>query len=185
MEIYGEIQDKTIRDRNDVLILDNYAEIILRNRNKDEIARGLISLDDVELIKEIKWHLRNDGYIGSNKPKNGTLLHRYIMNPQESKVVDHKNRNKLDCRRDNLRVCTQSENNKNSGMRKDNSSGVRGIRVNKGNAIRPYVAEIFVNNKKIHLGCYETLEEAEKVRRNAEIEYFGEFAIVLNGKNND
>lgn len=42
-------------------------------------------------------------------------------------VIDHIDQDKLNDDPENLRLCTQSVNNKNASMRKDNSSGVTGV----------------------------------------------------------
>lgn len=42
--------------------------------------------------------------------------------------------------------------------------------------INKYVAQIRYNGKTYHLGCFDTLEEAKKVREQKELELFGEFS---------
>lgn len=176
METHGEIRERTIRDRNDIEILDEYAKLILRNSQQEIVGEVILDIEDVKLVSPYKWHLKDDGYSRSNKPKKGILLHRFLMNPEKNQVVDHINRNKLDCRKSNLRICTQLENNKNSGMRKDNKTGVRGVIFDKASPKTPYLSEIIVDKKRIKLGRFETLDEAKKVRIDAELQYFGEFA---------
>lgn len=90
--------------------------------------------------------------------------------------VDHKDLDKTNDRWDNLREATYGQNNCNRDIRKDNSTGVRGVGWSRNSAINPYVARIRKDGTQINLGAYPTLQEAAKVRRAAEIKYFGEFA---------
>ncbi|PAV30442.1 hypothetical protein CIL05_07835 [Virgibacillus profundi] len=107
------------------------------------------------------------------------LLHRIIKNPQEKEVVDHINHNTLDNVDENLRVGTRAQNTWNSRMKSNNTSGVIGVY---SNSYGRWVAEIYVNGKKISLGNFDDIEEAKKVRRNAEYQYFKEFALEKQGK---
>jgi hypothetical protein len=111
-------------------------------------------------------------YAKVNLGKRGeqVLLHIFIM---ESPNVDHKNRNTLDCRRSNLRLATKAQNNKNASIRKDNTTGIKGV------YLRPngkYRAMIAVSSKLVHIGYFDTIEEAAAARREAAQKYFGEFA---------
>ena len=70
----------------------------------------IVSDDTYKKIHIYKWHKTKSGYVCNNKLG---LLHRYIMNCPDDKIVDHINRIRHDNRKENLRVCTQSENGKN------------------------------------------------------------------------
>lgn len=58
-------------------------------------------------------------------------LHRFIMNVNDSRIIDHINRNTLDCRKSNLRICTYSQNQMNQEVRLDSKTGYRGVTWNK------------------------------------------------------
>ena len=95
-------------------------------------------------------------------------LHRMIMDAPKGMVVDHINRNTLDNRKKNLRVCTIQENLQNQ-KRENNKTGYTGVAVfPKGR----FSAQITVNYKKIHLGLFNNVEDAYKVRKAAEEIYF-------------
>ena len=83
------------------------------------------------------------------------------MNPLSGFQVDHINRNPLDNRRSNLRICTQQDNAKNKSKYKNNNSGFKGVYFLK--TYYYWVAEIRYNNKKYRKKCY-SLEEAIKKR---------------------
>jgi hypothetical protein len=93
--------------------------------------------------------------------------------PAEGMFWDHENRNGLDCRRENLRAATYSQNNANRRFSIKNTSGYRGVRKTKEGKWR---AEIKVDGKKISLGCYWDIIEAAKAYDTASSKYFGEFA---------
>lgn len=113
--------DRTMYDPNEIVIYEDYAEIILYNNRGMEKARALIDLDDIERVSQYKWHLDGKGYVvGTNKIK----LHRLIMNVWQEEfnrsinVIDHINRNPLDNRKSNLRIVSQAENNRNKSDNK-------------------------------------------------------------------
>ena len=68
---YGEILSETIFDKNIIDLKDEYAEIVLKDRSKNEVNRALIDIEDVEKIRGIKWCLiGTNGYVRGNN-KNG------------------------------------------------------------------------------------------------------------------
>lgn len=102
-------------------------------------------------------------------------LHRFIMQAPKGLEVDHINRDKLDNRRVNLRLCTHAENHRNRGPRKNTSSGLKGVsRFRNG-----WAAEITVDRRVVKLGSnFKTKEEAYAVYCSAARELHGEFACV-------
>lgn len=82
------------------------------------------------------------------------------MNPNTDEEIDHINRNKLDNRKSNLRICNRSINMQNRGVNKNNTSGYKGIYINKSGK---YVAHCQINKTRKSLGAYKTLEEALEV----------------------
>ena len=87
-------------------------------------------------------------------------------------TVDHVNGNKFDNRKSNLRVATYSENCQNTGPKKNNTTGFKGVSRH-GNKWR---ASIMVNRKNVHLGSHETPELAAEAYDLAAIKFFGEGA---------
>lgn len=109
------------------------------------------------------------GYLSICVDKKHYLAHRlaflYMTGEWPKEHVDHKNENKIDNSWDNLRDCTRSENFKNTGARKNNKLGVKGVvKTKKGN-----YAVVF------SLGTYKTLEEAKAAYAKMAILYHGEF----------
>ena len=102
------------------------------------------------------------------------LAHRIIMllvnkNLSDDYQVDHIDHNRLNNKLNNLRVVSQSGNMRNSGVRSDSSTGVTGVVYLEG--ARKYRANIFVRGKRIHIGLYQTLEEAATARKEADVKY--------------
>ena len=138
----------------------------------------LVSPDDYEeFVYGYRFRLNDKGYAvysGTKDGLNGKYLHRIIMGDPEDLVVDHINGDILNNCRDNLRVVSRQENSMNQGINKNNKSGVSGVHWNK--STNKWRAKITYKNKRISLGCFEKLEDATKARKDAEEEYFGEFA---------
>lgn len=160
------------KDLNEIIEHDDYAEIILYNKQCEEIARTLIDLDDVKKCKQYKWVFKNDSGYVSNINFVG-YIHRFIMDCPNDLVVDHINGNKLDNRKSNLRICTQEQNHLNHKNYATNNSGYPGVGwYKKANKWR---ARIQIQGNEIHLGLFESLDDAIQARQQAEIEYFGDF----------
>ena len=179
MHRHGKILDRTNQEPNDIIIYEDYAEVILYNRQGEEKARTLIDVEDVDRVREYKWGF-NGRYVNCGILR--ISLHRFIMNAPKGKLVDHINHNKLDNRKCNLRICTSSQNNMNRAKSSRNTSG------NKGVCYKPKIdkwqAYITVKKQPIHLGYYNTKEEAIKVRQEAEEKYFGEYKYKKEGGDN-
>lgn len=105
-------------------------------------------------------------------------LHRHIMGEPVGLMVDHINHDTLDNRRENLRVCTQTQNLQNrSGAMGRSKTGLRGVCFDR--ARNKFLAQISVNGNRINLGRFKTAEEAKAVYDYANRKHFGEFGGVL------
>lgn len=165
---HGEFLERTIYDRNQYVILEDHAEIILCDKTGKENGRALIDVADVEKCKKYKWHIRKSrktNYVIASLPGNAKIhLHQYILDYYGALDIDHKNLNGLDNRKSNLRIITHSENLRNQ------SSDRKGIKkVPSGR----YQVVITVNAQGIYLGTFDTYEQALKARLEAEKKYTG------------
>jgi len=88
--------------------------------------------------------------------------------PEEE--IDHINCDREDNRLANLRPATRKQNAANK--KAYGKTGARGVVLIKGR----YQARIQANKKMVHLGCFDTLEEAAQAYRSAAIQTYGEFA---------
>lgn len=119
------------------------------------------------------WHLCR-GYAVRRWRENGKRKAQYMHQLISGiKGADHKNNNKLDNRRVNLRPATNKQNMANMFKRK-NTSGRKGVHFCK--RTQKWHAQIRIAGKKTFLGRYSSLEEASRVYDKAEIKEFGEFA---------
>jgi hypothetical protein len=154
---------------------------IILYSNKDQIP-FFIDVADYESVSRYSWRIDNypitnirinekDYCIGYKNLR----LHEFLLGKAPDKFWwDHINRNKLDNRRNNIRLSTPSENIRNTDLRKNNTSGVRGV-YRSGNG---WVAKISDKpNHILELGYFSTFDEAIAVRRNAEIQYYEELCI--------
>ncbi|KKN75842.1 hypothetical protein LCGC14_0377180 [marine sediment metagenome] len=102
------------------------------------------------------------------------FMHRQIMSCPRGLQVDHINHDQLNNRKENLRVCTCMQNMQNSQSYNNSSSRYKGV--SWFPPTRKWQADIRVNKKKIHLGCFLDEHEAAKTYDVAAKKHFKEFA---------
>ena len=138
---------------------------------------ALIDNEDLDLVSQCNWHYTKTGYAQSNKKYWKVLMHRFILGfPKYN--IDHINRNGLDNRRENLRFCNQSQNMANSGIRKTNQSGYKGVTYDKRNPNMKWVANLTKNYKHVYIGAFKTKEDAAMAYNIRAIKEFGDFAFL-------
>lgn len=143
---------------------------------------ALIEPIDADLA-EVYWCSSGDKkYVVRRDPDkdNTQYLHRIIMERmigrslQEGEYVDHANGEGYDNRRKNLRLATNAENNWNKGLQRSNTSGYKGIYLDKRRS--KWVARIKVNGQQIWIGEFASKIEAAKQYNIAALKHYGEFA---------
>lgn len=158
-------------------------------RFKSNLASPIFSPEDVDL-EEIRWHLRPDGYATAGGGNNKTVAHRLVLERKLGRALvrgenaDHKNRNKNDNRRENLRVATKAQNAINTGLRADNTSGYTGVYLywpkqyrERGWAKR-WCARVHFDGRMITLGYHKTPQLAASAYNEGAKKYYGEFAVL-------
>lgn len=154
------------------------------------LTRGAVAIVDVadyERLSFFKWSLR-DGYARrarriSDVPGKASaiMMHREVLCAPEGMLVDHANRNRLDNRKTNLRICTVEQNAQNSSRHKDARSPYRGVYEHRdtraGGCVR-YVARIGFNGNQLHLGRFITPEDAAAAYDVAARKLHCEFATL-------
>lgn len=141
---------------------------------------ALVDDDSFELLCRYTWTCNTDGYaVGNREAKRvygTTLMHRIIMSASVDSQVDHKNHNRLDNRKDNLRIATGTQNCRNSQPTHKKTSKYKGVSFNKTSGL--WRAGIKINKKPIELGKFSTQREAAIAYNQAATHYFGEFAYL-------
>jgi len=146
-----------------------------------ELTKGyyaIIDEDDWERVSKHSWSVIGNRTIYAVATINGklTYLHKFILNLSDDFQGDHRNGNKLDCRKDNLRKATTQQNNCNAPKPQGiNGSGYRGVDRRENGRFR---ASIRVDRTKIALGTYDTAEEAAQAYDAGAIKYHREFALL-------
>jgi hypothetical protein len=93
-----------------------------------------------------------------------------------SAIIDHKDRNTANDCIENLREATESQNHANSKVYRSSISGIKGV--HQIPSTGKWRAKIRVNNRQIHLGCFDRSDDAKNAYENAARKHFGEFASV-------
>jgi len=127
--------------------------------------QALVDDEDYESVSKNRWSFHHLGYAVRGKPQ--ISMHRFIMKAKKGEFVDHKNRNKLDNRKSNLRFCTQSQNIHNS-LRDD---GVH-WRANR----KAWIVRMKVDGESKYIGYFKRLKDAKRARKEASVKYFGLFS---------
>lgn len=126
-------------------------------------VKVMFSVCDREIFQAHRWWTDSRGYVmtniaGENGKRRTVGLHRLIMGDRPCDI-DHINRNPSDNTRGNLRLCSRSENCKNTANRKGKTSRFRGVSKSRGK----WVVVIRIDGKVTWLGSFDTEEQAAAV----------------------
>lgn len=140
---------------------------------------ALVSDEDYELVSQHSWYVVKKSrtmYAQRSFKKGGRWttqqLHRFLMSPGIGEYVDHVDGDGLNNQRENLRLCSVAENNRNVAPRIDNKSGFKGVRLCNGR----WRSEIEFEGTRKHLGMYDNPIDAAKAYDNAAMQHHGHFA---------
>ena len=180
--------DRCQNDPNEIIIQDNIAIMKLYDIYGSEIAQTIFDVEYIDIISKYKWRLLGDinnyvcaKWFDENNIRHDMYLHQVIVylsgefvnNNQE---IDHKDLNKLNNLRNNLRICVHGQNEHNKNKRSNTSSKFKGVSFSNNK----WLAEIRVNGKRINLGRYDEEIKAAEMYNDAAKNYYGEFARINN-----
>ena len=196
---YNDIINNTLPDKFQGKLVGNpywhtyEGTTILFDINGKEIY---IDTEDFDRVNRITWRAHpptrgrdiNDTWYAfggkwdkENRKWKHYALHRYIMGviDNEDIQIDHIDLDGLNNKKMNLRHATQTENARHKSLYKNNEIGFTGVR-QLGNR---YEARIRVSGKLITLGICDDIEEAKRLRLEAEKKYFGKFSTARFNEN--
>lgn len=145
----------------------------------------LVDDEDYDVFNSYTWYINAKGavYCGdkSIRKYGSGLLHRLVLGLTSDNLdVDHKDGNKLNNQKENLRTCTRTQNQQNRGKTRASTTGYKGVTVYKGRFDDPskykFVSSVKVNGKRLHLGYFDSPIDAAHAYDIAAIQHYGEFA---------
>lgn len=128
--------------------------------------------EDYEVVSKYNWYASPKIYIYTLDRGEAIYLHRLLLDANEGELVDHQDRDPSNNRKYNLRKATVSQNAANSGPRKTNTSGYKGVY----KSGLKWAAKIGINKKQVYIGTYATAELAAYAYDKKAKLLFGDFA---------
>ena len=163
VEVNKEIEEwKQIKDSE--YMASTFGRI--KNPKTERILTPFLNTTKYEMV-EIKM---NDG-LKKRKLVNRLIAETFLENPENKPFVDHIDNNALNNKLSNLRYATRYENSLNRPLQKNNTSGYAGVSKS-GDRWQAVIKE---KGKSIHLGSFQTKEEAIEKRKEAENKNPSEF----------
>lgn len=174
-------------ERNIILKIEDEVVYVDVSTKKHPNTVAKVDVPDIGVFNDGngRWQARTSKtsgpYVCRNKKGHPTfMLHRVILGLEDWNIVgDHKNKDGLDNRRENIRVATRNDNARNCTAHKNTTSKYLGVWKDDWgrNKKKIWRAGIRINRGKLrHLGRFANEDDAAKAYDKAAIELFGEFA---------
>ena len=150
--------------------------LIIKSKGKEYIC--LFDKRDQKKVSRYNWGLHSKGYaVTTVKNGKSILMHRLILGLLDKQEIeaDHIFHNRLDNRRSKIRVCTHSQNRRNSRKLKESAqSKFKGVYRDQNK----WHAQIMKDQKVINLGRFWSPVTAAKIYDHAAKETFKDFAFL-------
>lgn len=136
---------------------------------------ALVDQDDYGRLSQFRWFYKDadDGRRGVPmrhvRTADGKLateyLARAVANPPKGRRVVHKNRNRLDCRKENLAFSDRPHVQRRARVRRDSSSGIKGVRFDSQRGV--WTAMLWRDRRGFSLGRFNSARGAAEAFKNA------------------
>jgi hypothetical protein len=151
-------------------------ELVITSKGKEYTC--FYNPADAEIIQQYDWRLNAGGYVVTYSRGKTFFLHRLLMGLYDSQntqaICDHINHNPRDNRRENLRICTKSENRRNSLKSQGLTSMYKGVYLDRGY----WHSQITIGKITRNLGLYKCEATAAKAYDQIAYSLFGSFACI-------
>jgi hypothetical protein len=172
MKKHGHILERTKYTPNKFLPKGNICKIQICDNWGTLKCHTIIDADDIVKVQGYKWCSDKISNIFNNQVG---LLSRFVMNVTDLTChVDHINHDRLDNRKENLRVCIQADNNLNKSKYKNNTSGYKGVVKHPSQNL--WQAQVKHRGKIYKSKYFNTKEEAARAYNELAMKHHGEFA---------
>lgn len=147
-------------------------EITLSNTDKKACVDGEPG-EEFDHLSRFVWSIAPSGYARTCVGGKWVNMHSMLTKPRSGMCVDHINRNRLDNRKANLRVCSRRVNNLNRSHHKEFGPQLPdGVTFNKRMGM--FVAQIQRDKKKRVLGRFSDIQSASDAYQKAARELYPE-----------
>lgn len=153
-----------------------FMKTITINSPKHGIFYAFVDDEDFDYISKYTWRVNKAGNYSrpvTNIKRKSTKMHHLLIE-RNGLTIDHIDGNPFNNQRNNLRVCSQSQNTKNCKSHSDSKTGIKGVFFN--NNKNKFEARIKVNGKAIFLKRSNNIIDCINAYNEAAKKYFGEFA---------
>lgn len=175
-ELVKNVAKTYLTKRNEFHMLGDTTFVKFSNCNEWFIC----DTEDWSELQDHCWHKDIKGYAAATIDGKTTFMHKLVMKTPDDLETDHIYQVKngvCDNRKSNLEIKPRKYNARNSVISKSNTSGYKGVTASKNK--QKWIARIMVDGKSLHLGTFETIEEAVEARRKADIKYSGGYRMNL------
>jgi len=153
--------------KNKIIDCGCYYKICLNSKKGKEVGRAKIDKNKLDEVKQYGWCLSSKGYVIACINNKTRTLHQVVLGKKKGFVIDHKNTDRLDNRKINLRYATHSQNQMNKPC--------KGVYFEK-NKKKKWLAHIGLNGIKVWRKSFYKKSDATNARRKAEKKFFKKFA---------
>ena len=174
--LHCKIYARTRFDPNEFRLDGNDCYISLYDRHGNFKTETIIDREDYKKIKGYKWCLSGNNYVMTNTSPVGLSLSRFLLSLPDGVDVDHIDGDTLNNRGCNLREATQAQNMANRGKQMNNTSGYKGVYLDKRRGT--WCAKLEYHGKQLFLGSFSDKIAAAKAYDTKSIKLFDEFAYT-------